>query len=129
MGKPVEIVKQTFSAHRRKPVKRISFVAGLHGNELEGVYLCCLLIDTLKNLQDSRPEAFQGEINIYPAVNPQAIDAGTRLWPFFSTDMNRLMGDGTGNSLPEETARVLLEDLEACSDLAVDFHASNLHLK
>lgn len=129
LGNTVEIVKHTFSPAGRKPEKRISFVAGLHGNELEGVYLCALLIDTLKKVESGNPDAFRGEINIYPAVNPQAVAAGARLWPFFAKDMNRLLAEGNGNSLPAHSAHALLEDLKASSDLAVDFHASNLHLK
>ncbi len=129
LGDPVEIVKQTFTPSSEKPGKRISFVAGLHGNELEGVFLCHLLIHRLRRLKETRPEIFRGEINIYPAVNPQAIGAGSRLWPFFSVDMNRLLGEKNGFSLPEELSQALLEDLKASSDWAVDFHASNLHLK
>lgn len=129
LGNTVDIVKHTFTSAKRKPVKRISFVAGLHGNELDGVYLCALLINTLKKAESAHPEAFLGEINIYPAVNPQAVGTGTRLWPFFDTDMNRLMAAGNEDSLPAQSARSLLEDLKTSSDLAVDFHASNLHLK
>jgi predicted deacylase len=129
LGGSIEIVKQTFTSVKDKPVKRISFVAGLHGDELEGVYLCHRIIATLLGLKATRPEAFQGEINVYPAVNPEALNSATRLWPFFSMDMNRKMGEKHGVSLPAEFARALTEDLQSSSDMVVDFHASNLHLK
>ena len=98
-GQKVEIFKQSFPSSLKRPVKKIAFVSGLHGNELEGVYICHLLTKCLKELKKTQPEAFLGEINIYPAVNPQAIDSGTRLWPFLSIDFNRQFGDSEGNSL------------------------------
>ena len=128
-GQRVEVVKQTFSSVRKRPAKRVAFVSGLHGNELEGIYLCHLLIRYLQNLQRTQPKAFQGEVHIYPAVNPQAISAGSRLWPFFSQDINRQFGGDNGNSLPAQSASELLDDLKSSVDIAVDFHASNLHLK
>lgn len=128
LGTEFEVVKQAFPPVGNRPVKRISFVAGLHGNELEGVYICHRLIAYLRNLKETRPEAFRGQITVYPAVNPQAIGTGTRLWPFFTVDMNRLMGDVASQTLPHSISRTLLEDIKSSSDLAVDFHASNLHL-
>jgi len=104
-------------------------VAGLHGDELEGVYLCHRIIETLRQLKTTRPQAFLGEIHVYPAVNPQALGSAKRLWPFFSMDMNRKMGEKNGDSLPAGFARSLVDDLQASSDIVVDFHASNLHLK
>jgi len=129
LGGSIEIVKQTFSSVRDKPVKRVSFVAGLHGDELEGIYLCHRIIEALCQLKTTRPQAFQGEVHVYPAVNPQALGSVTRLWPFFSMDMNRKMGEKNDDSLPAGFARSLVEDLQASSDIVVDFHASNLHLK
>ncbi len=129
LGGAIEIIKQTFTSVKDKPAKRISFVAGLHGDELEGVYLCHRIIETLRQLKATRPQAFLGEIHVYPAVNPEALNSLTRLWPFFSMDMNRKMGEKNSSSLPAEFARSLIADLQSSSDLVIDFHASNLHLK
>jgi predicted deacylase len=125
----VEIIKQTFTAAGDKPVKRISFVAGLHGDELEGVYLCHRIIETLQQLKDTQPQAFRGEVHIYPAVNTQALGSTSRLSPFFLNDMNRQMGDNNDESFPGRLATALLDDLQASSDIVMDFHASNLHLR
>lgn len=126
LGASIKIIKQTFG--RSKPGKRISFLAGLHGDELEGIYICHLLLQYLRDLKTTRPDAFLGEINFYPVVNQQAVCNGSRLWPFFSADMNRLMGADNGNSLAATTSRELFEDVKANSDLVVDLHASNQHL-
>ena len=128
-GQTVEIAKQSFLSFRKSPAKKIAFTSGLHGNELEGIYLCHLLIGYLTELEKSQPEAFQGDIHIYPTINPLAIAAGTRLWPFFLMDINRQFGGDNGNSLPSQSATELLDDLKSSSDIVVDFHASNLHLK
>ncbi len=125
-GPPIEIVRHSYSSQLGKPTKRVSLVAGLHGDELEGPYICYRLMEILKNLEEQN--AIKGEIHIYPAVNPQALETGTRLWPFFSTDINRTFGAKNTTSLVTEAARTLLEDLKSNSDLVVDFHASNLHL-
>ncbi len=128
VGPPVEIIRHTFASQSSQPGKRVSLVAGLHGDELEGLYICHRLIQILKTLEEQDASAFKGEINIYPAVNPQALETGTRLWPFFSNDINRTFGRTEPPSLPGEMSRTLLEDLKANSDLVVDIHSSNLHL-
>jgi uncharacterized protein len=128
LGPPIEIIRHIFPSRLAKPTQRVSLVAGLHGDELEGLYICHQLMESLKNLEEKNPSAFKGEINIYPAMNPQALETGTRLWPFFSVDINRAFGETNTPSLVTETARTLLEDLKSNSDLVVDFHASNLQL-
>lgn len=126
VGPPVEIIRHTYTSQTSKPTKRVSLVAGLHGDELEGLYICHQLMKILKTREEQN--ALKGEVHIYPAVNPQALETGTRLWPFFSVDINRTFGGTYTASLPSEAARTLLEDLKSNSDLVVDVHSSNLHL-
>jgi hypothetical protein len=126
LGPPIEILKHVFPAQSNKP--RISFVTGLHGDEMEGLYICHRLMQYLKEFETTNPNAFQGKINIYPAVNPQALESSTRLWPFFSLDINRTFGQGQKPSLAVETSQTLLNDLQSSSDIVIDFHSSNLHL-
>jgi predicted deacylase len=129
LGSSLNIVKQTFSAYRGKPVQRVSFVSGLHGDEFEGLYLCHRLIQALRQIQKTQPEAFKGEVHIVPAANPSALNHGTRLWPFYGSDMNRMMGPHPGVSIPVQMSQEIFNDLKKSSDLVVDIHASNLHLK
>jgi uncharacterized protein len=128
VGPPIEIIRHTFASQSPQPRKRVSLVAGLHGDEFEGLYICHRLIQILKSLEEQDASSFEGEINIYPAVNPQALEAGTRLWPFFSNDINRMFGRTDTASLPAETSKVLLNNLKTNSDLVIDIHSSNLHL-
>ena len=128
-GQRVEVVKQSFSSFHKPPIKRVAFVSGLHGNELEGIYLCHLLTNYLKELQNTQPERFLGEVHIYPSVNPQASAIGVRLWPFLSIDLNRQFKNTSGNSLAMSSAEALINDLKASADIVIDCHASNLYLK
>jgi predicted deacylase len=126
LGPPIEILKHVFPAQSNK--SRVSFVTGLHGDELEGLYICHRLTQYLKELETTNANAIQGEINIYPAVNPQALESSTRLWPLFSLDINRTFGPGQNPSLAVEASQSLFDDLQSSSDIVIDFHSSNLHL-
>tara|TARA_B100000686_G_scaffold344253_1_gene426524 strand:+ start:2694 stop:3674 length:981 start_codon:yes stop_codon:yes gene_type:complete len=128
LGNEFSISRQSFSPEGGKGSKRIAFVAGLHGDELEGVFLCFRLIKYLRKLQENFPQAITGSIHIYPTVNPQALGNVSRFWPFFETDLNRMFGGLTG-SLPSHAAKKLMEDIREQADLVVDVHSSNLHLK
>ena len=73
--------------------KRISIVTGIHGDELEGQYVCYLL----NQIIGQQMEHLKGIVDIYPALNPMGIDSITRGIPMFDMDMNRIFpGDEYG---------------------------------
>lgn len=103
--------------------KRISVVTGIHGDELEGQYVCFELIRRI----NAQKEKLRGVVDIYPALNPLGIDSVTRGIPAFELDMNRLFpGDVKGN-MTEYLAARIVEDL-AGSKVVLDIHASNIYL-
>ncbi|MCX4339087.1 MAG: M14 family metallopeptidase [Lachnospiraceae bacterium] len=103
--------------------KRISVVTGIHGDELEGQYVCFELIRRI----NAQKEKLRGTVDIYPALNPLGIDSITRGIPAFELDMNRLFpGDVKGN-MTEYLAARIVEDL-AGSAVVLDIHASNIYL-
>ncbi len=103
--------------------KRISVVTGIHGDELEGQYVCFELIRRIKE----QKENLKGIVDIYPAMNPLGIDSITRGIPAFEMDMNRLFpGDIEGN-MTEYLAARIMEDLTG-SEVVLDIHASNIYL-
>ncbi len=103
--------------------KRISIVTGIHGDELEGQYVCF----ELNRRIGAQKEKLCGIVDIYPALNPLGIDSITRGIPAFELDMNRLFpGDAAGN-MTEYLAARAVEDLSG-SDLVMDIHASNIYL-
>lgn len=103
--------------------KRISIVTGIHGDELEGQYVCFELSRRI----NAQKEKLRGVVDIYPALNPLGIDSITRGIPAFELDMNRLFpGDVAGN-MTEFLAACIIEDL-AGSEVVMDIHASNIYL-
>lgn len=108
---------------RTRGMKRISIVTGIHGDELEGQYVCFELARRI----DAEREKLTGIVDIYPAMNPLGIDSITRGIPAFDLDMNRLFpGDIHGN-MTEYLAAGIVKDLSG-SDMVVDIHASNIYL-
>lgn len=103
---------------------RISVVTGIHGDELEGQYVCYELIRRL----NEQPEHLKGIVDIYPALNPLAIDILNRAIPKMDMDMNRIFpGDANGN-LMERVAAAVVDSIIG-SDVCVDVHASDTFVR
>ncbi len=107
---------------------RLSVVAGIHGDELEGLYVCHRLAAWLDELQRTSPGGLLGSIELYPAVNTLGLDTLTRGLPVFDTDLNRAFPGSAGGPLPERLAAALMTALTG-SALVVDVHASNIYLR
>lgn len=103
--------------------KRISIVTGIHGDELEGQYVCFELQRRIRQ----RKECLEGIVDIYPAMNPLGIDSITRGIPAFDLDMNRLFPGNINGSMMEYVAARIMEDVKG-SDCVLDIHASNIYL-
>lgn len=129
VGLPVDEVLEIKKNHITpdQPVrgkkKRISVVTGIHGDELEGQYVCFELIRRLQ----AEKKNLAGIVDVYPAMNPLGIDSITRGIPGFDLDMNRLFpGNGDGD-MTEYLASEIISDLLG-SDVCIDIHASNIYL-
>ena len=103
--------------------KRLCVVTGVHGDELEGQYVCFLL----SRILNKHPELLHGSVEIYPAVNPLGIGSIERGIPGFDIDMNRTFPGSDGDVMTEYIARALVDDL-AGADAVFDIHASNIFL-
>lgn len=103
--------------------KRISIVTGIHGDELEGQYVCFELIRRI----EEEKEKLTGIVDVYPAMNPLGIDSITRGIPGFDLDMNRLFSGSSDGDMTEYLASEIVEDV-AGSDVCIDIHASNIYL-
>lgn len=77
-------------------LSRISLVSGIHGDELEGQYIC---YETARRVKE-HPEYLKGIVDIYPALNPLGIDMASRTVPRLDMDMNRMFpGDASGDMM------------------------------
>lgn len=103
--------------------RRICIVTGTHGDELEGQYVAIRLNELLNNNLDK----LNGEVDIYPALNPLGIDSISRGIPNFDIDMNRIFPGSLSGSMTEVAAHYIVEDL-AGADVVIDIHASNIFL-
>lgn len=119
----LEIKKARFSPEKENNGKRISIVTGIHGDELEGQYVCYELARRIKE----HPENLRGTVDIYPAMNPLGIDSITRGIPGFDLDMNRIFPGSLDGAMTEYLAAGIIRDLLG-SDLCIDIHASNIYL-
>jgi predicted deacylase len=107
---------------------RVAIVAGLHGDELEGLYVCHRLAAWLEELLRSNPDALTGTVELYPAVNTLGLDTLTRGLPVFDTDLNRAFPGSASGPLPSRLAAALMSALSGAA-LVVDIHASNIYLR
>lgn len=108
---------------KTKGMKRISIVTGIHGDELEGQYVC---FEVARRIEEEF-DKLQGIVDIYPAMNPLGIDSITRGIPAFDLDMNRLFPGNIEGNMTEFLAAEIVKDVSG-SDLVIDIHASNIYL-
>ncbi|MCD7825055.1 MAG: M14 family metallopeptidase [Clostridiaceae bacterium] len=119
----LKIQKNRITAENGGNGKRISIVTGIHGDELEGQYVC---YEVTRRLEEN-PQYLKGIVDIYPAMNPLGIDSVNRGIPGFDLDMNRLFPGSYDGAMTEYIAAGIIDDLLG-SDLCMDIHASNIYL-
>ncbi len=107
---------------------RIALVSGIHGDELEGLYLCHRLASWLEQREQKSPGTLRGTIELYPALNPVGVDSLQRFVPVFDTDLNRSFPGRSDGLLPQRIAAAAMRCL-AGADLVLDVHASNIFLR
>ncbi len=111
------------TAELEKDNKRIAIVTGIHGDELEGQYVCYELTRRIRE----KACFLSGIVDIYPAMNPFGIDNITRGIPAFDLDMNRLFPGNHNGDMNEYIAAEILNDMQGTA-LVLDIHASNIFL-
>lgn len=103
---------------------RITLVSGIHGDELEGQYIC---YEVARRIQ-ADPEYLEGIVDIYPALNPLGIDMAFRNVPRLNMDMNRMFpGDDKGDMMERINAAIVNDIIG--SDICIDLHASDIFVR
>jgi predicted deacylase len=122
---PFEIPYHDIGDERTPP--RIALVGGIHGNELNGIYVLAHLARFLRAVAagERPPLSLGGRAVIVPAVNVLGVNLRERTWPFDRSDLNRMF---PGYDVGETTQRIAHAVLTATRDAAirVDVHSSNL---
>ena len=105
----------------------VALVAGLHGDEINGVFILSRLADFLNSVEaGTYPELkLVRRVLIIPAVNVLGVNLRTRTWPFDKTDLNRMF---PGNTIGETTERIAYAVLEATkrAGFRIDFHTAGI---
>lgn len=103
---------------------RIAVVSGIHGDELEGQYVCYEMTRRLKE----HPEYLKGIVDIYPQLNPLGIDMASRNIPKLEMDMNRIFPGSADGAVMERVAATVIDDIVG-ADVCLDVHASDMYVR
>lgn len=102
-----------------------AFVAGMHGDELNGIYILSRLADFLEGIEKGQHPGMRlnKKVLIIPAVNVLGVNLRSRTWPFDKSDVNRMF---PGSMNGETTQRIALAVLEATkrAEYRVDIHTA-----
>ncbi len=105
---------------------RAALVAGIHGNELNGVFVLSRLASFLTEVAEGKKpqQRLRQRVVLIPAVNVLGINLRSRVWPFDKTDINRMF---PGYDEGETTQRIAWAVLKATRDAyyRIDVHSSN----
>ena len=113
-GRPVQT--PIFIANSKEPGPALFLVAGIHGNELNGVGAIREFIDQLDGSQ------LKGTLVCIPVVNVPGFLNGTRALPN-GEDLNRLFPGVKDGSPGERIADMLMQILSQC-DYGITFHTA-----
>jgi hypothetical protein len=109
---------------------RLALVAGLHGNELNGVFVLSRLADFLRRIQtgERRGQVLRERVVLIPAVNVLGVNTCSRVWPFDKIDLNRSF---PGDSAGETTQRIaaVVVNVTRPAYYRVDIHSSNTDIE
>ena len=83
--------------------KTLAIVGASRGNEVQQLYVCSLLVQKFKQLEEEGRITDQKKILIIPSLNPYSMNIQKRFWPIDNTDINRMF---PGYDLGETTQRI-----------------------
>lgn len=125
VGEHLAIRKNRIAADKGiKNPKRMTLVSGIHGDELEGQYICYEVARRIKE----QPDCFKGIMDIFPALNPLGIDMAHRSIPVINMDMNRMFPGDAGGNMTDKICAAIIDDIIG-SDVCFDIHASDIFVK
>ena len=100
---------------------RITFTAGIHGNEVSGIYVAQRLIGHfIKN------PPVKGTVKIIPTVNAAAMRCMQRRSPFDAVDLTRVFPGSESGSISHKLAASIYSET-ADADILVDLHCCGQH--
>ncbi|MCU6712629.1 succinylglutamate desuccinylase/aspartoacylase family protein [Paenibacillus sp. J5C_2022] len=104
-----------------QPGPRLLMLAGVHGDEYEG-------IDTILRLYEQlQPQQIAGSVTLLPAANPLAYRAGNRISPLDGVNLARAFPGRADGTPTERLAYMLHHRYIAQCDFLLDLHSGGSH--
>ena len=107
-GAPLTLYKNTWG---KSGNETLAIVSGLHGDHLNGMVLSSRLSQFLDNVvEGSDPNyTLKGQVISFPVVNLNAIQSGSRLWPYDGMDMGLAFPGNPQGETSEVLASAVLQ--------------------
>lgn len=99
----------------------VAIVAGMHGNELNGMHAVNLLTSALRVVKP------RGTVHLFPLVNTFGADEARKRWPFDDHDINKAFPGDPDGTVVERISHALLEHSDA--EVCVDVHSGAPHVR
>ncbi len=97
------------------PHPRVSLVAGIHGDEMEGIFALQDLVQLLE------PASLAGTVVLIPVANVASVQVGRRLVPIDGADLNRSFPGDPAGGFSERLCAALLSIIDG-SDFLYSLH-------
>ena len=126
IGPPTDLLKFTWEGTR--PRETTSIVTGIHGNHLNGIYLCSQLIRFLDSVETGNEPDYHlnSRIVVIPSIHLSAIQEGNRLWSFDNLDMDLAFSGNDQGEITEKIAAVVYQHTKE-SQYGIIFHNGDNH--
>ena len=108
-GTAITLYKNSWEASK-SPDNVLSIVSGLHGDQVNGIYINSLLTRFLDDIVEGREADFKlkGRVQIFPVVNIQAAQSGNRVWSFDDLDFDLAFPGNEKGETAERIARAIV---------------------
>lgn len=105
--------------------KACAVVAGVRGNEVQQMYVCALLVNRLRKLEEQGAISPGCELLVVPCVNHFSMNVGSRFWAMDKTDINRMF---PGYDQGETTQRIAAALFETVQGYKYGIHFASFYL-
>jgi len=87
----------------------LSIVSGLHGDQMNGIYINALLTRFMNRVaKGQEPDTkLKGKVQIFPVVNIQAAQSGSRMWSFDDLDIDLAFPGNNKGDVTEKIAHAI----------------------
>lgn len=105
-----------------EPGKTAVLIAGIHGDEYEGVHALWQLAKTIT------PDQISGRVILVPIAHTAAFGAGTRISPIDGVNLARIFPGDTNGTITQRLAAHLFHQIVCRADVVVDCHSGGTRL-